>query len=152
MSFDDLARQRVIEPIEVSNEEIAYLLQVARRDIDTANSLKKIGDLDWAFAIAYNAILQLSIAYMNFLGFRPRGEGKHLNTFRFMERVVTEKERPMVKRLQQLRRKRNITIYERPGQVSEKEANQVVEFASRYYKDTEDKLPKTIVKLSHKEE
>jgi hypothetical protein len=108
-------------------------------------------DLDWAFAIAYNGILQMSIAYMNHLGYRPRGEGHHYNTFRFMEEALPE-DAQMIRRLQKLRRKRNTTIYEQPGLVSEQEALDVVQFASRYFSVIEAKLPSEITGPVPKEE
>ncbi len=108
MSYDELLKTRIIEPVSVSNEEIADLLKVARRDIETATRLKNF-DLDWAFAIAYNAILQLTLAWMNFLGFRPRGEAKHANTFTFLEETLSKERQPMVERLQKMRKKRNTT-------------------------------------------
>jgi len=80
---------------------------------------------------------------MNHLGYRPRGEGKHYNTFRFMEEALPD-DAPMIRRLQKLRRKRNATIYEQSGLVSEKEARDVIEFASRYYASIEAKLPREI--------
>lgn len=149
MTFEKLLEDRIIEPIEVSEDEIAYLLGVARRDIRTGAGLSD-SSLDWAFAISYNAILQLSIAYMNHLGYRPRAGSKHVNTFKFMEQAVPKEEQQMIKRMQQLRRKRNLTIYERTGLVTEKEAREITEFAVRYYKDIEAKLPRSLVELSHK--
>ncbi len=142
MTFDDLLRSRLIEPVTVSSDEITSLFEVARRDMRTAQNLL-VTDLDWAFAIAYNSILQLSIAYMSYLGFRPRGEGKHFNTFRYMEQALPG-EQAMVRRLQRLRKKRNTTIYEQAGAVSEKEAREAIEFASRYYEYIEAKLPSEI--------
>jgi hypothetical protein len=85
----------------------------------------------------------MSIAYMNHLGFRPRGEGHHYNTFRFMEEALPG-DAQMIRRLQKLRRKRNTTIYEQPGLVSEQEAVDVVRFASRYFSVIEAKLPPEI--------
>jgi plasmid maintenance system antidote protein VapI len=63
-NFEELVEKRIIEPYEVSREEIAYLLGVARRDLKTGKAVSK-SNLDWAFAITYNSILQLSVAYMN---------------------------------------------------------------------------------------
>ena len=107
MDLEQLVRTRAIERVEVPAREIAGLLGAARRDIRTAQTLAAT-DLDWAFIAAYNAILQLSLAYMNSLGYRPRGEGHHYNAFRFMEIALPE-ETVMVKWLQKLRRKRNCT-------------------------------------------
>jgi len=142
MSFEELLRRRAIESVTTTPREIAELLAVARRDIKTSQAMLNT-DLDWAFAIAYNGILQMSIAYMNHLGYRPRGEGHHYNTFRFMEEALPE-DAQMIRRLQKLRRKRNTTIYEQPGLVSEQEALDVVQFASRYYSVIEAKLPSDI--------
>lgn len=147
MSYEELLRKRIIEPVDVSCEETADLLRVARRDIKTAKNLIAM-DLDWAFAIAYNAILQLTIAWMNSLGYRPRGEAKHMNTFVFLEETLPEEHQPMIKRLQRMRRKRNATVYRQRGLVSEKEALDVIEFAMQYYRDMERLLPEQIVSLS----
>ncbi|MBS3909196.1 MAG: hypothetical protein KGZ93_06175 [Actinobacteria bacterium] len=151
MSYDELLKARIIEPVTVSDEEIADLLKVARRDINTAKNLIN-SDLDWAFAIAYNAILQLTLAWMNQLGYRPRGENKHVNTFIFLEHTVPKERQPMIRRLQKMRKKRNATVYRQKGLISEKEALTVIDFASEYAKEIESVLPAGIVSLSHKED
>lgn len=151
MSYEELLKARIIEPVQISPEEIADLLKVAKRDIDTANKVINF-DLDWAFAIAYNSILQLTLAWMNSLGYRPRGEAKHVNTFKFLEETLPEERQPMIKRLQRMRRKRNATIYRQRGIVSEKEALDVIAFANQYFKEIEAILPNEIVELSKKED
>lgn len=83
MDFDDLLRKRIIEVCELGAEEVAGLIRVAHRDITTASSLMQ-SDLDWAFAVAYNAILQSSVALMAAHGFRPNARNKHYNAFRFV--------------------------------------------------------------------
>lgn len=130
MSFDELLRERAIEPVTVESGELTELLRLARRDIRTARSLV-FTDLDWAFVIAYNALLQSSVAYMASLGYRPRASAKHFNTFRFMALALPE-EAEMIGRLQRLRKKRNTTVYEHVGLVGESEAKSVIEFAERY--------------------
>lgn len=151
MSYEELLKARIIEPVSVSNEEIADLLKVARRDIETATRLKNF-DLDWAFAIAYNSILQLTLAWMNYLGFRPRGEAKHANTFTFLEEALPKERKSIVERLQKMRKKRNTTIYKKRGLISERDAHMVIDFATEYYKEIEATLPDRIVKLSQKED
>jgi hypothetical protein len=150
MSFEELLERRAIERVVVTPREIAELLAVARRDIRTAETLVTT-DLDWAFIIAYNAILQLSIAYMNSQGFRPRGEGKHYNTFQFMSEALPE-DRAMIRRLQKFRRKRNMSIYEQSGLVGEKEARDVIDFAGRYYEEIKSRLPREITDLGPEED
>lgn len=61
-----------------------------------------------------------------------------------MEEALPE-DAQMIRRLQKLRRKRNTTIYEQSGLVSAKEAEDVVEFASRYHASVAAKLPRETV-------
>jgi len=150
MDLQQLVRSRAIEPVQVPAREIAGLLGVARRDIRTAQTLTS-ADLDWAFIAAYNAVLQLSLAYMNSLGYRPRGEGHHYNTYRFME-IALPDETVMVKRLQKLRKKRNNTLYEQAGTVSEQEALDVIAFAARYYEKIWPLLPEEVREQGPQEE
>ena len=57
MPFEELLRQRRIHPHRATPEEIAGLLALADRDIRMARRTMA-EDWDWAFWIAYNAILQ----------------------------------------------------------------------------------------------
>jgi len=61
-----LERAGLIEPYLVLQAEIRDLLEVARRDVKTAQELMNI-DLDWALIVAYNAALQAGLALRNLL-------------------------------------------------------------------------------------
>ncbi len=63
MSFEELLRQRRIHPHRATPEEIARLLALADRDIKMARRTMA-EDWDWAFSIAYNAVLQAARALM----------------------------------------------------------------------------------------
>ncbi len=149
MDFEALIRSRAIEPVDMGDREIAGLLMVSERDVRASASMVDT-DLDWAFAIAYNGILQASIAYMGYVGYRPRGEGKHFNTFRFIEQALPDHS-ATIRRLQRLRRKRNAAIYEQSGLVSEQEAHDVIEFAAKYCDLIESLMPSTITDLISRE-
>ncbi|MDF1543391.1 MAG: HEPN domain-containing protein [Anaerosomatales bacterium] len=129
----------------VAPEEAAELIRLARRDIATAQTLTRT-DLDWAFAIAYNALLQSSVAYMASLGYRSRSRDKHFVTFRFMREALPG-ESELTARLQRLRKKRNSTVYEHAGLVGESEALEMIEFAGRYIEAISDRLPPAIREL-----
>jgi len=134
MSYEDLLRQRVIEPVEVSKKEILEHLRLARHDISISRDIASI-DLDWAFNITYNGILQTALAYMCSEGYRPRGEGKHLNTFRFLKASLPEAYKKEVDRLQKLRRKRNRAVYETRGIITKKEMEAVIGFAEDFFEE-----------------
>ncbi len=53
MPYEDLLKQRAIEPVEVSRREIVEHLRAAKRDISTSLRVISI-DRDWAFNIAYS--------------------------------------------------------------------------------------------------
>ena len=63
MSFEDLLRQGKIRPHRARPEEIERLLALADRDIRMARQTMA-EDWDWAFSIAYNAVLQSARALM----------------------------------------------------------------------------------------
>ena len=75
MSLDDLVKKRLIKPFKISKQQALDRLKIARRDITTAKKLLG-SDTDWAFSIAYNAILQAARVLMFSMGYRPSaGEG-----------------------------------------------------------------------------
>jgi uncharacterized protein (UPF0332 family) len=74
MPYDKLLGQRRIKPYLAKKREVERLLQVAVRDLTTAEKLLP-EELDWAFNIVYNAVLQAGWALMLHKGFRPRGRG-----------------------------------------------------------------------------
>ena len=73
MQIDDLLRKRKIYRHRASREEVERLLQLADRDLRMAQ-LTMAEDWDWAFSIAYNAVLQSARAFMYSQGFRPAAE------------------------------------------------------------------------------
>lgn len=72
MPYDKLLEQRRIKSYRAKSREVEQLLQVAARDLITAEKILR-DDLDWAFNIVYNAVLQAGRALMLHKGFRPRG-------------------------------------------------------------------------------
>jgi uncharacterized protein (UPF0332 family) len=150
MTFDDLLADRSIEPADVGADEIAELVRVARRDVATATVLLGT-DLDWAFAVAYNAMLQSSVAYMAARGYRPRSHGKHFNVFRFMAEARPD-EAELMMRLQRIRKKRHATVYEHVGIIGEAEARDALELATRYVAMVAAGLPAEVRTLLNEEE
>ncbi len=150
MTFDELRDKGIIEPVTVDPAEIANLLRVARRDIATAESLLGT-DYDWAFAVAYNAVLQSSVAYMAQCGFRPANRNKHYSTFRFMKQALSDQPE-LASRLQRFRKKRNTTVYESVGAVGETEVRDIIAFALRYVDMIRQRLPREVRRLLAEDE
>ncbi len=151
MSYEELRRIGAIEKVAVTPREVAGLLALARRDLRTAQGVAAI-DLDWALNIAYNAILQSSTAYLASQGYRVTADkGHHYYTFRFMEEALPD-DKAMIRRLQKLRKKRNMSVYEQAGVIGEKEIHEVIEFADRYYHEIVRLLPPEVTRDPDEEE
>lgn len=121
MAFDELIRQRRIHRHRATPEEVSRLLSLADRDIRMAH-LVMAEDWDWAFSIAYNAVLQAARAYMYWRGFRPSTEQGHKNTFAFVREALGDDHASLVGYFDRMRVKRNQAIYDVAGLITESEA------------------------------
>jgi uncharacterized protein (UPF0332 family) len=139
MSIDRLIKQGSIHPFTATREEVDRVLNIARRDLTVAQEIIKETP-DWLYSIAYNAVLQGCKAYMFHSGYRPAAMETHKATFEFMHIVVEEPLKQTISYFDRSRRKRHRTIYDEPGLISEKEANELIKKASEFLAYIENKL------------
>ncbi len=128
MQIEDLLRRRKIYRHQATHEEVERLLQLADRDLRMAR-LTMAEDWDWAFSIAYNAVLQSARAYMYSQGFRPAAEQGHKNTFAFMRAALGSEIASTVGYFDRMRKKRNQAIYDVAGLITEGEARSILKRA-----------------------
>jgi uncharacterized protein (UPF0332 family) len=131
MSFENLLRRGKIAPYRASEDEVQALLNVAKRDLRTAERTLSV-DIGWSYSITYNAILQASRALMFSLGYRTRGGQQHLTSVQFLREALGEEGAEEVALFDQMRRKRHRAIYERAGIVGRKEVEDALEFAAQF--------------------
>ena len=114
--------------------EIAELLAVADRSLKDCQlaGLSRDGKLD----MAHNAALQSAAAALAAAGYRASREAYHYHLIQSLSLTLQLDER-IVRRLDKLRRKRNISDYERTGSVSEQEAQEMVEMAIKIRQQVE---------------
>jgi uncharacterized protein (UPF0332 family) len=134
--LDDLERQGYIKRLPVDRKKVLASLQLAKRDIAVAKGMLDENH-DWAFSIAYNAILQAVRALMFSHGYRPSGDYQHIAVVRFAELFLPTED---VIAFDRMRRKRHITLYDSAGTVSEQEAQNAVERAERLVHELEKML------------
>ena len=134
MPYEQLVQQGRIKPYKARPEEIQKLLKLAARDLATAER-NLADDHDWAYTIAYNAVLQAARALMFAKGFRPRGAESHATVVQFIEEALGKSYASQVVLFDQMRRKRHRVIYEMAGLVSKQEAEQGVQFAKKFVED-----------------
>ena len=134
MPYEQLLQQGRIKPYKARPEEIRKLLKVATRDLATAER-NLADDHDWAYTIAYNAILQAARALILTKGFRPRGAESHATVVQFIEEALGKAYASQIALFDQMRRKRHRVIYEMAGLVSKQEAEQGIAFAQKFVEE-----------------
>ena len=141
-NYEKLLDSELIKPFKASAPQIRNRIKLAKRDIKVARKTMA-HDRDWAFSIAYNAILQATRALMFAEGFRPSsGEGQHKAAVQFAEIVLGEKFQNEIHIFDKMRSKRHRVIYDVSGLVSQAEARQALDFAVRYVEMVEKILAK----------
>ncbi len=134
MTYSELERQSKIKPYRARATEIQRLLKVAARDLATA-ARNLDDDPDWAFSIAYNAVLQAARSLMFHRSYRPRGKDQHHTVVRFAELTLGQEFREQVAYFDQMRRKRHRVVYEVAGLVSRQEAEQALDFCRKFVEE-----------------
>jgi uncharacterized protein (UPF0332 family) len=137
--IEDLEREGIIKRLPVDKKKINDALALAHRDVKTSRLLLT-GDHDWAYTIAYNAILQAGRALMFAHGYRPDGANQHISVVKFAELYLEEKDAIVFDRM---RRKRHSSVYDTAGAISEAEAEFAVGQAEHLIRTIEVLLKKT---------
>jgi len=131
MSLDKLIADGSIHPFKATAKEIARSMELAHRDLNQAKRILP-ESLDWAYSIAYNAVLQASRAYMFHQGYRPASVESHKATLAFMQISVEPQLKETIDYFDRVRNKRHRVIYDEVGLVSEKEAQQLIQKAIEF--------------------
>ena len=130
MRLDDLESQGLIERVEPNLGSVKKVLERAQRDLKTARATLNI-DEEWAYTIAYHAMLRAGRALMVFLEYRPKGKDQHKTVGEFCSRVLGEEYRTLINKFHRMRQKRHKFVYEIEGKISRTEAKDSIESAKR---------------------
>lgn len=118
---------------QTTKEEIVNLLAVGDRDLQDS----RVDGLsaDSCMALAYSAALQFASAALAAAGYRPaRGGDHHYRTIQSLALTIGC-ETKGVNTLDAFRKKRNVSSYERAGDVSDASAREMQDLASRLRDD-----------------
>lgn len=129
--YEGLLRAGRIREEKVSQTEIDRALKRAARDLKTAKKIMA-DDPDWGFAVAYNAVLQASRAYMFSQGYRPASAQGHKNTFAFMVIAMGEDYKDLITYFDRMRKKRKQAVYDISGLITETEAKNLFKKAKDF--------------------
>ncbi len=144
MSLQDWLNNGWLRAHKPTRKEIADLLAIAERDIKDAKAAEVSSD--WRFGIAYNAALKLCTILVHAEGFRPEHTLAHYRTIAALPLVLGADSKADAEYLETCRRKRNIVEYDRVGDASNADADELVQFAQELRA-----LVKSWLKMNHTE-
>ena len=133
MTLEQLLADGKLVIHRTSQQEIASLLRVVERDIDDA-SVEAIS-ADRRFAIAYNAALQLATIALYCKGYKAVGPGQHFTVLQTIKETMGQGFRNRVDYFDMCRTKRNITDYDRAGEISAREATELLQKVKDFKQD-----------------
>ena len=123
MSYEDLLAEGRLERRSLKGQEVAAQLDLARRDLATARELLRT-DFDWAYAVAYNAVLQAARSLMFARGYRPVGPHQHVSAIQCLRAEGIDDQ--LLLKADRMRRKRHGVVYEQAGTISRADAETAI--------------------------
>jgi uncharacterized protein (UPF0332 family) len=121
MRLVDLESRGLIEKVKADLNKVKRTLERAERDLRTARAALDI-DEEWAYTIAYHAMLRAGRALMLFLEYRPKGKDQHKTVGEFCSKALGEGYRILINKFHRMRRKRHKFVYEFESPISKTEA------------------------------
>lgn len=131
MDQRELESRGLIEPVQYGPGQIAANLSRAVRDLTTAAATMPL-DAEWAYAIAYHAMLRAGRALMFANGWRPKGRDQHKTVVEFCAGILGAEYQRLVLRFNRMRVRRNDFIYEPERPIPHVEATQSLESAREF--------------------
>jgi hypothetical protein len=138
MNLERLLKQGRLRPHSTTKEEIQEMLRIAIRDLKDAAVLGLSSDR--RFFIAYEAALTLATIPLYCSGYETHGRGHHWMTFLLLPEVMGSDTRELADYFELCRTKRNVGTYDRGGQISQSEAEELIAEVKRFQSTIEEWL------------
>ena len=136
MNFDRWLKEDQLRKHKTNKKEIQELFEIVQRDLDDA-SVSGLST-DRRFLIAYEAALTLATIPLYCSGFETYGKGHHWLTFRLLPEVLGGEYSDMAHYFDQCRTKRNVGTYDRGGQITDSEVEELISEAKIFQEDIMD--------------
>ena len=131
MNLQRLEKLGLIEKARVNPNQVRANLKRARRDLATSKANLNI-DEEWAYTIAYHAMLRAGRAWMFASGYRVKGKDQHKTVVDFCAETLGEEFELLTTRFNRMRVKRHDFIYEPERPIPKTEAVQSIESAEQF--------------------
>lgn len=137
VNLSDLLKKNLVEKFQSDSAQIKNELEIAKNDLGAAKKMLTIQEWEWAHNAAYNAMLQAGRALMFAKGYRPKSQDHHLAVVSFIEAVYVAKfSEDLVSAFGKARVRRNESLYDRAGSISQTQAQNIVEKAEVFVSRT----------------
>lgn len=140
MNFESWQAEGRLRSHKSSKEEIQALLGLAKRDLEDA-SIQRLSS-DRRFLIAYDAALTLATIPLYCAGYETHGVGHHWMTFRVLPKVMGDEHAELAEYFDLCRTKRNVSAYDRGGQISENEVEEIIAEVATFLQHVKEWLEK----------
>jgi len=126
-------RSGLIEKYRSDEDQIRNEVEIAKDDLSSAKRMLGIDEWRWAHSAAYNAMLQAGRALMFSKEYRPGSQEHHIAVISFVQAVYAAKfDPPVLQAFEKARRRRNESLYDRAGSVSETQSRNLVGYAGTF--------------------
>ncbi|MBN2409774.1 MAG: HEPN domain-containing protein [Candidatus Aminicenantes bacterium] len=123
MNFEELEKLGSLRKDKSNFRQVRTLLDRSEEDLATSKSNLQI-DTEWAYAIAYHAMLRAGRALMISFGYRPAGKDQHKTIVLFTKALFGTGLKDLIGVFDRMRRKRHDFIYEPDRPITRQEAEQ----------------------------
>lgn len=133
VNLSDLLKKNLIEKFQSDPLQITNEMEIAKNDLGSAKKMLSIQEWGWAHNAGYNAMLQAGRALMFAKGYRPKAQEHHLAVVSFVEAVYVAKfSDDLIKSFSKARLRRNESLYDQAGIISEKQSRNLVDKAEAF--------------------
>ncbi|MGA2531651.1 MAG: HEPN domain-containing protein [Candidatus Aminicenantales bacterium] len=143
MDLKRLETLGLIEKISPNRKQALTQLGRARRDLLTSGANLLI-DEEWAYTIAYHAMLRAGRALLLAYGYRAKGKDQHKTVVEFSATILGPEFSRLAIRFNQMRMKRHAFIYEAEKPVSRTEAEKSLKSAGEFVREIAGRVERLI--------
>ncbi len=133
MNLSELLKKGLVEKFQSDENQVRNEMEIAKNDLSAAKKMLGIQEWGWAHNAGYNAMLQAGRALMFSKGYRPKSQEHHVAVVSFVGAVYGAKfTEGVLASFGKARMRRNESMYDRAGTISETQARNQVEKAEAF--------------------
>ena len=130
--LERLSKEGKLKPQKADIDYLNALLDAARRNFEAALVIRGRVD-EAAFKLFYDGLLQISRVVVLLKGYRPDDGEQHKTTFFAAGEILGPEYEDLIRKMQRLRIKRNICIYDPKDLIGKSETDAIHKTAKKFW-------------------